>query len=456
MALQFHCPSLQMPVLNYNKIISAIWFFLCLTGIIVQNIFVTIEYFKYPAVSEVLFETEENFVPPAFSLCMALTEIRKTQAFPEGHPCRHDNFLKNSSLFDRYFDCQESIHYNYSLREQLNNITEDISPFHIKVSSSNGSMADYGSGYFPMEEHIDPYLWDGAKCYRLRVNPDDGFIVSSDHLTRLTKYNNWFASIRGEVSKSEIETSFAYLLHDPRTYPRGVWTDLNAASLSSQLFNLRMLSYLKHQTEYLPPPFFSKCQNYTKDHIESLEHCLQNCMQEIIHRKFGKYKTAVQFTLNQNDLKDHNYYYEKSLHEGTKQEEEYSSEIVEFKENCSHQCPVDCVTKSYQSIVVAELKIDQGHYMFLIENKFPATHVKFSPKTSFLEYMIYVASVCGMWFGVCVYDTGIVSAKHVKLFLNQYKYPNNQQIFVSVGNIHLNLNRVHPNDGNNQIPNANS
>ena len=128
-------------------------------------------------------------------------------------------------------------------------------------------------------------------------------------------------------------------------------------------------------------------------------------------------------------------------HTRTGQEGRNLSEgFVRFKQNCSHQCPVDCDTSSYMLSILAQVKMTQDLYKFMLGNKFPSTNVKFSPKTSFLEYMIYVASVCGMWFGSCVFETGMMSVKHFKFILNKR---NNRQIFVKI----IHKNQIIPDHG---------
>ena len=214
----------QMPILNYNKIIKVLWFLICLFGAIVQNTFVTIEYFKYPTVSEVLFETEENFIPPAFSLCFNLVDIREPTAFPEGHVCHEYNPANNYSNKRRH-ECKDIMTLNYSLKDQLDNISRDIFPEIMSITRSDGTRNKFISNESSFMDHIDQYLWDGAKCYRFRNNPNPEYRVSSDLLTSLTVNNNWFGDVTGMIPNVEAETEFSFIIHDPKTYPRSIWSN---------------------------------------------------------------------------------------------------------------------------------------------------------------------------------------------------------------------------------------
>ena len=437
---------MELDSMFMDRIIKTVWFLICLIGIIVQNTYVTIDYFEYPTTSQVLFETEEKFVPPAFSLCFLIRHVRDKSSFDEGHLCHRGNLTHEEVSL-----CHRLMLFKHPIHETFFNKTLDLLNLIFGTDESETWINMNISRDF-LKAYYDQFLMDQLKCIRFHGNPDHGSVLSTDTMTRLSTYkiySGFGLKIQSELVTNEFLAM--YTSHTAGSYPRGIWIKLKEVDHKSALI---IVSFTKHQTEYLPAPYFSKCRNYFPDQIESPDHCLQICMQAMIAKFIHPDATAPQFSLNEDDIKkNRNLFYSELLApSGTKG----NNTLVEFKWNCLAKCPNNCSTKVYDTIQVAQylnmMKNDSGYlkYQFGFENKYPATHVKFSPKTSLLEYMIYVASVCGLWIGISLFDLFIASSNQIKQFIIQ-KMSNRNRIFIKITPIHqqLNLNIV-PNVINDQ------
>lgn len=415
-------------VLPFDKVIETFWILACLTGMVLQNAYVTRDYFEYMTSSEVTFQTENEFSPPAFSLCFHLVDLRIQEKFTgDGTSCYQN--LTHRSLPD-YFKCREKMLHEGTIDELLNNKTFNITSMidDIRMTMPDGERVHLKNSSSFFSNYAQEYYRNGLKCLKISFDPQQK--LSNDILSQLSTLDLGFGRIRGSLSWSDLLVSrrvpMLHLFHDSRSHSRGIWqhvlTDIYDPDLDSKL-----ISYKKHVTYYLPPPFAFMCRNYTLDGLESKEHCIQSCLADEIKRKIHPDASAVQLTLTPEELKNKRLFFSPFF-----RRTDTRANITDFMPRCTDRCPLDCVTETYESDIITKFIAEQVSFMIILQNRNPTTRVIFSPKTSFLQYCIYIASVCGMWFGLSVHQILSLLLRSFKNLSIREPSPNSLRVNVKI------------------------
>ena len=102
--------------------VRTICFILSVTGMAIQNILVTTDYFKFTSTTEVMMEVENQYSPPAFSVCYMMTQIIRKGLFKRPHRCFNPSYNRNIRA---YMSCKKSL-YNHTAKE-LDQMTVNLS-----------------------------------------------------------------------------------------------------------------------------------------------------------------------------------------------------------------------------------------------------------------------------------------------------------------------------------------
>ena len=340
---------------------------ICTIGLTVHTTLVTIDYLKYPMTSQVTIEMEKKFIPPALSICFHLSILRNSES-SENIPCANDTAYS--------VECVERILYGYSIGTIFQNLTINLISSMVRLGFENGIRMPYEEIW----QYVSQFLKAPFKCIRIQRTTE----VLLRELDTMTRDILSIASNRSFVS------SFLsiYYTHEVRTFPRGNQMQ-NFFTLENGV-EFKFLSYKKTVTEYLPSPFSSNCADYSKVMLESKAHCMENCISKGIQKSCPSFMSE-KLTITELDLfADLNF--SRSL-----------KNVRNYSLACDSQCPLSCLTSDYETIVGA-LSHEQ-HYLVRVRYQYPTTRVVFSPKQSFLEYLIYVASVTSLWFGFVINDS---------------------------------------------------
>jgi hypothetical protein len=89
----------------------------------------------------------------------------------------------------------------------------------------------------------------------------------------------------------------------------------------------------------------------------------------------------------------------------------YSDEVSSYEYDCSVNCVRDCVVKTFYTTLseTSSILLDSNEdLVFEVNTRFenPETSVTFVPRLDFEAYVIYIASVFGIWFSASIYHMG--------------------------------------------------
>ena len=402
--------------------IKTIWLLVCILGMVVQNVFVTIEYFRYAATTEVNLEIEEEFSPPDFSICFYLRELLD--------PCEN-------SIQD---DCLDQSFVKYPLRDIMTKYTLNVTSTLEKVAYYDQEMDDFkhynGSD---MSDFLDEFYDDDQKC--LRVSHKENRSIQSSRLSRLSKDAFRYLMIYG---KNESRNSFkgkvmGNLFHAEDTFPRGFHIEMYT-SVFHNYSSLKEFTYRKNQFSYLPPPYSSGCRKY-EGSLESREHCIERCIKGKVTKR-GQNMAIKELTYTPNEWSD-----DLRIQVGFNQEKLFS-----FYDSCYRRCPIGCQTLYYEPELIFKSDHENFGFMFAVALKKLTRQLTFSAKFDGLSYVIYIASVCSLWLGFVIFDSFILTIPLIVKHCEKWHHKSHPVVVNQIHQNTINLNlTIRPNKPANRM-----
>ena len=397
------------------RILKLSWITGCFLALIYHSISLTFDYMMYESTTKVTFEMENRFVPPAISFCFVAVELRILGKFSPDSICR-----KNISVAlneSQYEDCLLEMLYKRSVK-QLFDHTLDLSYTVSAVIVSLDKSISYDlMDHETILKYVDEFYMDGTICLRFK-NSQSPLFIRNDQVSRLSNSYMVYGEIEGNEKLYILDDDLPFIrfyIHPADTFPRGF--ELQPyVSISGSKSEVKLFNYRKFLGEYLPPPFSSNCVHHHKRQLESREHCFQGCIQSFIQRDYGMNKTAAQFTHIKAmviDPKSPDMDFVPDL------DRKNYSNIIRYNEICTPRCPLDCHTVSYAVDLISEAAATSANlsYKYRIENRNPTLHTKFVPVIPTAQYIIYLASAVGLWFGFDIFHgTNFIVSQSSQVF----------------------------------------
>lgn len=368
---------------------KCLWGLFCLTGLMYQSVLVTKDYAKYPVTSQVTIEMEKEFEPVTFSFCLESVSVRIQQKFPPKSVCRgYLDSVVNATLYDM---CIQELIYDYDVKSIMDNYTIDLMKTitQVQVLESDLLIAKRVT----LNQSLDymeyyPFLKASFKCLRVQHKMDQS--VRLDLLSKLLVERNMFV-VGGSLQSIREEAPFMIIyVHDHNTFPYGIENKHFPESIAHGIEG-KQLSFQKTSSHYLPPPFFTRC--YSGDRYESKGHCIETCQKEKLHQEYG-YSYYGMTVVDSNER----------IKFGKFTGDKYRR-LMEISRECQERCPLTCRTNNYLPVLASSYGGHPRTYRIHIAFDYPTIRVEFSAKLTFLEYLIYIASCSGLWFGFCLYSS---------------------------------------------------
>ena len=133
--------------------------------------------------------------------------------------------------------------------------------------------------------------------------------------------------------------------------------------------------------------------------------CYRQCIQVLAQKKFNCKPVFIENTLHELDS---DYYLDCNSSVQKKFDEYFQTENISLK--CNQFCPKNCLNTDYQMNVIRETKDFKDnfkHYYYksiVWDTTQPMYVYKEVPVLSFIEYMVYLGGLVGLWFGTSAKD----------------------------------------------------
>ena len=396
-----------------ERLIKSIGFIICLICMIFHSIYMTIQYSSYSVTAQVTVQYEEDFDPPAVSYCFTVVNTRINEAFSPESACR--GIFVFVKCPDCYFNCLKEIRdKRSSIFSFLMDLKESVIGIEIKShneSSKSLDLTSKDSMYPLMDRFVFRTYWN---CIRVQYSPEamkaglrmnvvKEYMPADDQgeFMNITGLRTGFNEYR--VGNFSADTVLV-IIHEADTFPRGYWEQIMYSQFTLA-FERKAYAFHITKTKYLPAPFFSKCtdqykvaldqledvRNSRKNRIETQYHCIEKCLIKHMNRISGKKMIPPFETLT--DLEP----FEPGYINDT------LSKLVmsKFYGDCLKSCPYDCDTIIYSPFLSQNGRDYPTKYEITVLNKNPTMKVEFQAKLPFSDFVIFLASIAGLWFGFC-------------------------------------------------------
>ena len=410
------------------------WLIVCLVGMAVQNVYVTIDYSKYTTTTEVLMAYEDEITLPALSVCFRKDEIREVNSFQPNHPCRKKFSATPNS------ECASDVHFNQTILKVMSELTLNLSKTidYLQIGNEKNITK---SKYEKYMEYFSLYY---EKCmifrnvYRDKISIANisGLFFSKKLLYKVSgsKFEKTSSNLVSGIIHNNATVLTTFFFTDPENYPRG---------FSIQPFyhrfrnteNWLSLSYYQYEYNLLPPPYFSMCTQYGGSEVNSTEECIDQCIKQNVRSIFGE-DIAIEQCLYTSDesRKNPKLKYSAGIWFDLKKQRM----IVDFYNKCKSKCPLKCKSFFFEPKLTQKRNFPKYGYYYSISHKNLSRKLIFSPKLDMLSYIIFIASVCSMWLGFVILDS-LISITSMIFNHKSIKSINNNTNNVK-NNITLNLN----------------
>ena len=426
-----------------QRTVKFIWMMICLTIFSFQAVHLTIQYSLYQQTSEVTIRNDEAFIPPSVTFCSSINNFFNISCLPNNHTC-----YKNP-----YGVC--SIIYEHKINYVLENLT--ITPFNLLqyYHYVNGSFKTQAIGGPKFRNLIRILFKNRMKCFE--INPNhflDGpieiaYFNEQDTVRRIFMktegFVQWFESMvnisQGTLKRIRSIRPVAppppppLPLRPPlvngETVPvTGLDAKIFLHPSNSTIYGYRVQPITLVVKKYLHIGFhevftelvkwpFTDCIDrkdiYESDGYESMDHCIEDCIRNL---SITIYNISLPYMTYSHPV-DTNIMIQP--HPSGKNKTILERLTFNLEEKCEPKCRIDCSIQSYS---IYELPDFHPHSNDFTMNIFYLNHVtgiKFSPKTTFIDLLIQVASLSSLWLGFVVFDSFVQLMKFIVKISEQRK-----------------------------------
>ena len=159
-------------------------------------------------------------------------------------------------------------------------------------------------------------------------------------------------------------------------------------------YNLINVGYSITQLRRLPPPYNTDCRDYFDTQGEK-KPCIDACLLKETLRVFDK----VPFSFIKSNPENKKHISVDDLRNGT-----FSNLLTQMEMNCSSQCSQEqCLREFYSTTLFKEESGEFEYFQIMVSApKSPIIKVITKPSWSIEEFLIYISTIFGIWFGVSV------------------------------------------------------
>jgi hypothetical protein len=197
------------------------------------------------------------------------------------------------------------------------------------------------------------------------------------------------------------------VVHEQDTPPHGLlgYAPVFARRADENAYNLIKIDYTITEIDLLPPPFETNCRSYNEsDNLRSL--CIDECLNMRYVKNFHKVPfTTLQMEpvplkhINNNDV--------------------INSTFAKLMDRVDHICDRSCSqpaceTEHYSTYLQKEEESELDFFAILLQAPtLPNINVTSGQKVQLSDFMIYVTSCIGTWFGASALTFSPLKLRHV-------------------------------------------
>lgn len=403
-----------------NKLFVKLFHLACIFGFFLHIITISQMYFQYSTINRLVQNIEDSLYTPGIAICMPFIDIidlsKDKMNSKDREHLEPEIFKKFSTkqLMDRIPQAELAI---TSCSSRGDN---DFTMFARKREECNWWFA------------IDRFIMHDLACYRIQrrqmKNISANNIISSLHMSTII--------YTIELSPEFKKTNFMRVIVFSSAYP---WNDVDSYPFYSRIYgsviyrlsrpydffedtNAYICSYSWNIVDLLPRPYDTDCNPHISRHF-----CIQKCMLHGYISTIGM--TPPTEIINASDYKHFN---DEDYNDATKR-----NMAVKISDECLSSCKqMSCHSDFSITQVYGYLDKRSSGLKFMLKTPFsPVTRNRSQARIDLTEYLIYIASCLGSWFGISIVSMNPLSNPTLKEKIQKVKeekrapistrYPNN-------------------------------
>lgn len=400
------------------------WVVVCLIGNVSQLYWISSQYFRYDISTNVQLLTPDRIDLPHVTICFDLQYAIKWSAMSreerisvlrmDGENIYHqldpeenitladiEKAISDGSVFDRSF-----------LLTRLQTTFNTSGLFQKTLSPSDTFKQVFL--YNPIKKNIDAvsdnildikvFMRDNQKCFLFDVKKH--FWMTNLSYSAIRKQSIYSKNM---IRSYRIDEEIAGMLNDANYI-------LSAAGHSSRLdLNafLRIqiksrvaysLTYNEYRSTLLPPPYATKCRNYSREGLVSKGGCYETCLRQLSLKKMGSLHPSLAIFPDET---------EKTTHFMTMLAGKFGADKIDLPQQvdntCSEECGSrDCSTVLYAPRFLTSLRTDVPPGIAQFISLTPVIKADCLEQISLIQFLTDIASSLGFWLGVSAIGTANV------------------------------------------------
>ena len=359
------------------------WFLVCSFGLCYHLYAITTGYLKYDTNSEVIISSPLHIVPPSVSICAAPHELLKEESFPpevmkqfQEANCDETTKIANS------YQCGAFIE-NFYLSEIFMNKTISLVDMIFDIPK------------LPRNEEKLEYYMHGLKCVKLSRFKNRTIQLSAGQMDKMKPVpgKQVIAAVFQKTRRTNQTLNLHITLHDSSKLAHFREGNMLVVITDTTERNLFLLDYEDIESRLLKAPFSSNCYGYPRHGFESKSDCIEKCYEGTLRGRGipAGFMATTDFGELNFKMKEH------IFHEPDHK----------VDDQCTELCPNSCVRKEHFLSVLERygIVVLKDMILILIYSTRPSTLVVMQASFSVHSFIIYAASIAGLWFGCSLFIT---------------------------------------------------
>ena len=235
-----------------------------------------------------------------------------------------------------------------------------------------------------------------------------GVTFSYHNLAFSLSYPGLFYGILVNLTKVLDADACKVVVSEQNTLPHGLlgYAPVFARKAGSvDAYNFIKVSYTVTEIDLLPPPFQTACRYYSEsDELRAL--CMDKCIINATQTQFGK----VPFTSLLEERTSL-----KPVNNIDVSNDKFSKRLDELEQLCEKNCAQPaCETEHYSTSVQLEEDSELDFFTILVQAPtLPTMNVTSGQKVQLSDFLIYVSSCVGTWFGASAITFSPLALRHL-------------------------------------------
>lgn len=365
-----------------KKMILYTWLLLCLIGLSFHFYDTTSKYLKYPTSSQVYVGSAKEIIPPSISICFHYPEIMDPSTLQD---IDRDTLMDNQCYIIKNYVlnpvCQRFFE-KLNLNEFMINKTVDLEQIIWQLPVD-----------IELEEKLQ-YFSLRCKCVKLSLYKDKNKPLKSYEMDNMRHKLKTITSLFMDISfKLDSKLQFLLYIHQSNQFIHFRSAIPLVISPEDGKENVFVIDTKIFSSTTLQHPFESNCIKYVHTKYSSEGHCFELCYGGPKGNDHGQVGFVTTENMKQLDYPN-----------------KYGIKVNVSRETyCSSLCRIDCSSIQFYRSLESQLLVDgfTGSIGLVITQNEPRTSVIMVSSFDLESYIIYMASVLGLWLGYSVYQLPI-------------------------------------------------